>query len=458
MNANNNQPVNNNVNNTFTRLTTEGWNPDNEDNSEYDNLQDLIIADPEMERLDSMMERLYIDDVNESQKEARPDFDCQVYECFVCNMQLGAKDGYISGKHTYCCECVIDVFDDNTCELEKQGDKELEIEARAIRIQREREFYASYDENQDYFLWFEEQKKKYGDDPEFMAMFHVSEFTVNAVVSNEEWEYPDFTVGAVISNEDWEKKESDDRTKRCQEFYASYDGIEDYFVWLEDQKKKHGNDPEFQKSLRMFHHSVDNCDCNISEIDNITNDNTQEYEYEENNKILIATEDAAEMGDEFYENNQYLEDDVEVDRFRTPFTIEESELLYQFYINSLPDSEFINEGFMNEETGVYHPGNWEKDENGLSIFYPQMDDIRNIEYFGTNEEETMSNTDEVNYERDLITGQRYSQMDDVSNIDTDAEETMFLKFNTTDEENYESMYDLITRFDAQRYYSSLSSN
>ena len=119
---------------------------------------------------------------------------------------------------------------------------------------------------------------------------------------------------------------------------------------------------------------------------------------------------------------------------------------------------------MNEETGVYHPGNWEKDENGLSIFYPQMDDIRNIEYFGTDEEERLSNTDEVN-ERDLITGQRYSsqmddsQIDDVSNIDdTDAEETMFLKFNTTDEENYESMYDLITRFDAQRYYSSLSSN
>ena len=127
---------------------------------------------------------------------------------------MGEKDGYISGEHTYCCECAIDVFDDDTCELEKQGDKEFEIEARAIKIQRDRNFNVSYDENQEHllFLWLDEQNKKYGDDPDIknsLKMFNVlddtvsyPEFTVNAVVSDEECEYSDLKVSAVLSNEE----------------------------------------------------------------------------------------------------------------------------------------------------------------------------------------------------------------------------------------------------------------
>ena len=552
----------------ITRQFAEGWNPENEDNSEYDDLQEPISTrnqetqyeepsqteDPDMELLDSMMEQLFIEDFSELQRDARPNFmeeeyvkyfnklhkvsytkeqvdeiyslsnkynintyyaidyychchacgtplanigssfcesncknsfgveeneerydcawgdccrmcfepeectDCQlkiehedrylsydnrVYcgdcienndiKCFVCEKQMFEKEGYISGKNTYCCKCAVDVFDYNTCELEKQGDKELEIEARAIRIRREREFYTSYDESQDYFLWFEEQKKKYGDDPEFMAMFHISEFTVNAVVSNEELEYPHFTVGAVLSNEDWEKKESDDRTKRSQEFYASYDGIEDYFVWLEDQKKKHGNDPEFQKSYRMFHRSVDrrdNSGMNNDDWENALYKYKQKSEDEENNKNLIATEDAAEMGDEFYEDNQYLsltDDDDEVYKFRTSFTSEESEIAYQCYINSLSDSKFVNEGFMNEETGVWHPGKWEFDEKGINHFYPQMDDVRNIEYFGTGEQEERPT---------LIYNNKYDE-----EIEYDKEIT----YNN----EKESMYELICRLDKE---------
>ena len=46
-------------------------------------------------------------------------------------------------------------------------------------------------------------------------------------------------------------------------------------------------------------------------------------------------------------------------------------------------NELINAGFLNDETGVYHLGRFETDETGRKHFYPNMDDVRNIEYFGT---------------------------------------------------------------------------
>ena len=101
--------------------------------------------------------------------------------CFVCQTQMFEKEGYVSGKHTYCYKCAIDVFDERTCNLELEN-KEQDVEMRAnyVRDEKERDirhkiFFASYDGNQDYFVWLEEQIKKHGEDPEFqksLVMFH----------------------------------------------------------------------------------------------------------------------------------------------------------------------------------------------------------------------------------------------------------------------------------------------
>jgi hypothetical protein len=49
----------------------------------------------------------------------------------------------------------------------------------------------------------------------------------------------------------------------------------------------------------------------------------------------------------------------------------------------------VNDGWLNEETGVFHIGDW---VNGL--FIPYMDDVRNIAYFGLDEDDTVASLED----------------------------------------------------------------
>ena len=87
-----------------------------------------------------------------------------------------------------------------------------------------------------------------------------------------------------------------------------------------------------------------------------------------------------ESENEDYETADELEE--ENDEF-TPL-IRQASVMSEYLRNSDEEAELHqNAGFLNEETGVYHLGRFETDETGRKHFYPNMDDVRNIEYFGT---------------------------------------------------------------------------
>jgi hypothetical protein len=61
----------------------------------------------------------------------------------------------------------------------------------------------------------------------------------------------------------------------------------------------------------------------------------------------------------------------------------------------------VNNGWLNEETGLFHIGDW---VNGS--FIPYMDDVRNIEYFGLDEDDkslSVTSSNEVEEAEDAVT-------------------------------------------------------
>ena len=103
-----------------------------------------------------------------------------------------------------------------------------------------------------------------------------------------------------------------------------------------------------------------------------------EYEIYDINKYMNELEEEEREEDdneEYFDSNEYSHDDCdEEEEDEEDEEEEEDQPLTQ---------ENIQNGFLNSETNVWHIGRWETDETGRLIFYPLMEDVRNIKYFGS---------------------------------------------------------------------------
>jgi hypothetical protein len=178
-------------------------------------------------------------------------------ECVNCEKLMTDHEGYtFENGELYC----------NLCSETIAASKEEEAEYN----KRENEFFSSYDGVKDYYLWLEEQQILYKDDPEFQKNLDLftggSQFKCLWTEEEEEQEG---------EREEREKEEQEaDYNKRHNDFFGSYDGVQDYFCWLEEQKILHKDDPEFQKNLSLFTHNTNRqqSNCLWSDEDKLSYD------------------------------------------------------------------------------------------------------------------------------------------------------------------------------------------
>jgi hypothetical protein len=185
-------------------------------------------------------------------------------ECVNCEKQMTDHEGYtFENGELYCNLCsetiaAVAASKDEEEAKEAKYNKEFFINYEADYYKREKEFFSSYDENDDYYLWIEEQKKIHKDDPEFQKNLDL--FTCGSMYGVYEGDLNDCDQNECENNCLWTEKKEADYDKRYKEFFSGYDGVQDYFCWLEEQKQLHKGDPEFQMNLSLFTYNNSKCE------------------------------------------------------------------------------------------------------------------------------------------------------------------------------------------------------
>jgi hypothetical protein len=191
-------------------------------------------------------------------------------ECVNCEKLMTDHEGYtFENGELYCNLCsetIAAVANSKEEEVEKEADynkrqQELINNYEADYYKREKEFFRSYDGVQDYYLWLEEQQKIHKDDPEFQKNLDL--FTCGSMYGVYDFDQDECDQNECEKNENnclWTEKKEADYDKRYKEFFSSYDGVQDYFCWIEEQKKLHKGDPEFQKNLSLFTYNNSKCE------------------------------------------------------------------------------------------------------------------------------------------------------------------------------------------------------
>ena len=109
-----------------------------------------------------------------------------------------------------------------------------------------------------------------------------------------------------------------------------------------------------------------------------------------------------------------------------------------------------NDGWLNEETGVFHIGDW---VNGS--FIPYMDDVRNIEYFGLDEnqdeeQDTDSNSDSSHKRKRSLDEDEIISVDDNSEMDFKrVKQDDYMDISSNEYDYSESVVDYETEMDSE---------
>jgi hypothetical protein len=185
-------------------------------------------------------------------------------ECVNCEKMMTDHEGYTFENGELYCNLCSETIAAIAISKDEEEAKEAEYN------KREKDFFSSYDGVQDYYLWLEEQQKLHKDDPEFQKNIDLftggSQFKCLWTEEEEQEEE---------GREEREREEQEaDYNKRYNDFFGSYDGVQDYFCWLEEQKNLHKDDPEFQKNLSLFTYNTnrEQSNCLWSDEDKLSYD------------------------------------------------------------------------------------------------------------------------------------------------------------------------------------------
>ena len=325
----------------FTRQVAQTWNDDNDEIYNYDILQEECIrANPELEAYDAALEKSANEDIEESLREERPSFEEEDEELKEFNYSFGLsfnrEQMEYYKEYIKMSDAAIDAsatnVNDTTDNLEDLNEYD-ELELFGFN-QSSKEDNFSVDEEQIELLEELASDDKLDDVSEFNK-HHKTNFTkqeIDKIYCIADCHLINTTNAIKYS---CNCHNCGNETKIGNEFckdscYTFFDTQTNLCFWGKDCKMCYEDDSE---------------DDDESELE-------EENEEEENDEFTPLIRQASVMS-EYLRNS-----DEEAD-------------LHQ------------NAGFLNEETGVYHLGRFETDETGRKHFYPNMDDVRNIEYFGT---------------------------------------------------------------------------
>jgi hypothetical protein len=337
----------------FTRQVAQTWNHENQENNEiynYDILQEECIrANPELEAYDAALEQSAIEDIEESLRKERPSFEEEDEELKEFNYSFGLSfnreqmDYY--KEYIKMSEAAIDASANNTTDNLEDLNEYDELELFGFNESSMADRF-SFDEEEIELLEEVASDDKL-DDVSCFNKHHKTNFTkqeIDKIYCIADCNLINTTNAIKYSRN---CHNCGNETKIGNEFckdscYTFFDTQTNVCFWGKDCKMCY-EEPENEES---------------------DNEYADDEEEEEEN------EEAVELEEE--ENEEF-----------TPL-IRQASVMSEYLMNSDEEAQLHqNAGFLNEETGVYHLGRFETDETGRKHFYPNMDDVRNIEYFGT---------------------------------------------------------------------------
>jgi hypothetical protein len=341
----------------FTRQVAQTWNDDNDEIYNYDILQEECIrANPELEAYDAALEKSANEDIEESLKEERPSFEEEEEdeELKEFNYSLGLSFNreqmeYFK-EYIKMSDAALDAatsnVNDTTDNLEDLNEFD-ELELFGFN-QSSKEDNFSVDEEEIELLEEVDSDDKL-DDVSLFNKHHNTNFTKQEI-------------DRIYCIADCHLINTTNAIKYSRNCHNC------------GNETKIGNEFCKDSCYTFFDTQTNGCfwgkDCKMCYEDGDDEDGDDEDEVYE---------------DEVYENDEPADEEF------TPL-IRQASVMSEYLRNSDEEAEIhqnstikevINSGFLNEETGVYHIGKFETDETGRKHFYPNMDDVRNIEYFGT---------------------------------------------------------------------------
>lgn len=338
-------PNNNLAKPRFTRQVAQTWNHENQENHEiynYDILQEEYIrANPELEAYDAALEQSAIEDIEESLREERPIFEEEDEELKEFNYSLALS------------------FNREQMEYFKEYIKmsEAAIDASANNVDDNLEDLNEFDE--------------------------LEQSAINESSMADRFSFDDEEIELL------EEVDSDDKLDDVSEFNKHH---KTNFTKQEIDKIYCIADCHLINTTNAikYSHNCHNCG-NETKIGNVFCKDSCYTFFDTQTNVCFWGKDCKmcyeepenESETEYYDENEN-EDELEEENEEFTPLIRQASVMSEYLRNSDEEAELHqNAGFLNEETGVYHIGKFETDETGRKHFYPNMDDVRNIEYFGT---------------------------------------------------------------------------
>ena len=181
--------------------------------------------------------------------------DVYAINCGLCETRMASYDGYtLSNMTTVCVKCYelssdCDIYSDEEIECLDETDEAAieyldeddEGQSDPFFILPSREPYESQQYYEDMKNRIELRYPYKKDDPEFKTQIDMLTYNIRQCEEDSK-----------IQFERFELERAEDRSKRINEFFKTFDEDMDYHLWLKEQKELHKDDPEFQKNLAMF--------------------------------------------------------------------------------------------------------------------------------------------------------------------------------------------------------------
>ena len=341
----------------FTRQVAQTWHNDNDEIYNYDILQEECIrANPELEEYDAALEQSAIEDIEESLRKERPSFEEEDEELKEFNysfaLSFNREQMEYYKEYIKMSDAAIDADANTTTDNLEDLNEFDELELFGFN-QSSKEDNFSVDEAEIELLEEVDSDDKLDDVSEFNK-HHKTNFTKQEI-------------DKIYCIADCHLINTTNAIKYSHNCHNC------------GNETKIGNEFCKNSCYTFFDTQTNVCfwgkDCKMCYEEPKNEDEEEAYEEE------AYEEEAYE--EEAYEEEAY-EDELEEENEEFTPLIRQASVMSEYLMNSAGEAElYQNDGFINEETGVCHIGKFETDETGRKHFYPNMDDVRNIEYFGT---------------------------------------------------------------------------